>query len=77
MPRWFKATCLKEIYWQGKTYSQHDKISVTEDDVRILSAAGVIGDVKKIEVAANTIEMAVRKAPENEAIPYRRKARGK
>lgn len=74
MPKWFKAVCLKEIYWKGKTYRQHDKINVIEEDVQILSSAGVLGDIKKIEIEAN-VETATREAPENAVLQYRKKGR--
>jgi hypothetical protein len=61
MPNWYKATCLKEIYWQGQTYRQGDSIKVLESDARILTDAGAIGGTSKITV----IETATKKAPEN------------
>lgn len=74
MPRWCKATALKEIYWLGKTYRTGDSIHVTEEDSRILMEANVIGDLQKMKDPQ--IEMAVKEDPENMARPYRRKARG-
>ncbi len=73
MPNWYKATCVKEIYWHGETYGQGDSIKITEGDMRILSDAGVIGDIKKLPIAI--VEQAVREAPENEMKRYGRKAR--
>ncbi len=73
MINWYKAICIKEIYWHGDTYRQGDSIKIIEEDVRILSDAGVIGDVKKIQIAI--VEQAVIEPPENEMKRYGRKAR--
>ena len=75
MPNWYKATCIKEIYWHGDTYRQGDSIKIIEEDVRILSDAGVIGDMKKIQNPENNIEQAVIEPPENQMKRYGRKGR--
>jgi len=67
--RWYKATCLKEIYWKGKIFRMYDKIKVASDDIEILRNAGVIGDIKKI----NDVEFAVKKAPENAKRTYKKR----
>lgn len=75
MPQWYKAICLKEIYWpekDGDTYRQGDSIKIVEADIRILTDAGVIGDVKKITTAIE-IENATKKAPENAMRQFRNK----
>lgn len=73
MPNWYKAICLKEIYWpekNGETYRQGDPIKIIESDVRILADAGVVGDIKKINAA---IETATKKASESAMKPSYRK----
>jgi len=72
MPNWYKATCMKEIYWKGKTYRIRDKINIIEDDVYILTNAGVIGGIKKIQ-PENRVEFAVEKAPENRKRTHHKK----
>lgn len=72
--RFYKATCTKEIYWAGKTYSQNDPIIVAADDVQILSEAGVIGDIRKM---VSGVELATVEAPENAARNYRSQKRGR
>ena len=69
---WYKATCLKEIYWKGKTYRSGDTINIIEEDVRILMQAGVVGGARKIQEK----EFAVREVPEN-AMKTHRKGRKK
>jgi len=73
MPKWYRATCVKEIYWAGQTYNMGSPIKITEEDARILRDAGVIGDIKEINI---DVEQAVLEAPENASRNYRRKARG-
>lgn len=73
MTTWFTATCIKEIYWHGETYRQGDQVKLLEEDMKILSDAAVIGDVKKINVP--DIEHAIRQAPENEMKQYGRRPR--
>lgn len=72
MPIWYSATLMKEIYWKGQTYRSGDKISVTEEDMRILNSASIVGDIRKIQET----EFAVREAPENAKKTHRgRKAK--
>lgn len=73
MPKWYRATCVKEIYWAGQTYNAGSPIKITEEDTQILRDAGVIGDIKEINI---DVEQAVLEAPENASRNYRRKARG-
>ena len=73
MPNWYKATCIKEIFWHGETYNQGTPIKIIEGDMRILSDAGVIGDIKKLPIAI--VEQAIIEPPENEMKRYGRKAR--
>jgi len=75
MPKWYKATCVKEIYWAGQTYNAGSPIRVTEEDVQILRDAGVIGDIKKMEISG-PVEQAISEAPENASRNYRKRARG-
>lgn len=76
-PKFYKATCTKEISWpekNGRTYRQDDTIIVSADDIQILSEAGVIGDIRKMVAE---VETAVIEAPENAARSYRTQKRGR
>ncbi len=73
MTTWFNATCTKEIFWHGETHKQGDQIKILEEDMRILSEAAVIGDIKKIHIP--DIEQAIREAPENEMKRYAKRPR--
>jgi hypothetical protein len=76
MPNWYEAICIKEINWHnGHEYKMGDSIKIIESDMRILSDAGVIGDIKKIPSSENSIEHAIIEPPENEMKSYRRKIR--
>jgi hypothetical protein len=68
--RLYRAVCTKEIYWAGQTHRQGDTISIVSDDVETLRAAGVIGDIKRVDV-----ETAVNEAPEDASRNYRRRGR--
>lgn len=59
--KWFKGILLKEIYWREKSYRQGDAIRVSEEDMRTLTQAGVIGNVRSIDIEK---EYAVSDAPE-------------
>ena len=67
----YSAITLKEIFWQGKTYKRGAPIVIIADDLDILRAAGVIGNVKSIQVP--DVEFAVKAAPENAKRPHRGK----
>jgi hypothetical protein len=69
-PKRYRAECVKEIYWGGKTYRRGEHITVMDGDVETLRDAGVIGDIKRITAE---VETAVITAPENTARNYRRK----
>ena len=73
MPKWYKAICLKEIYWLGETHRPGERISIIEEDMRILTDADVIGEVTLIR---GNPEFAMAEAPENAKRPYHRRARG-
>lgn len=75
MPNWYRAICLKEIYWSGKTYRQGDTINIIEDDTRTLQTANAIGDIRKISIADDKIEFAITESPENAKQPYKRRGR--
>lgn len=62
----YRAKCIREIFWKGTTYRAGDPIKILDGDVMILSNAGVIGDVKKIAVDA---ESAMEEPPENAMAP--------
>jgi hypothetical protein len=67
----YTAQCLKEIRWGGKTYIQGDPIVVKREDIDLLMQAGVIGNIRRIEVETATV-----KAPENAARQYAKAKRG-
>ena len=66
----YQAVCLKEIDWKGKNYRMYDSIKINRKDLTLLREAGVIGDIKKIDV-----EVAVKKAPENAKRTYKRRSK--
>ncbi len=71
--KWYRGRCVKEIYWGDKSYRQGDLINVIEDDMRLLTQAGVIGDIKKIQ--SGEIEDAMLRPPEHAMKPINRKVR--
>jgi len=66
-----EAKCITAIYWKGKGYRPGDPIRITKDDAYILYNAGVIGNVKSIQVP--DVEFAVKAAPENAKKTHRRR----
>lgn len=70
-PKWYRAECLKEIFWDGATHRRGDRITVSEEDVETLRQAAVIGDITRVP----DVELAVKAAPENASKNYRRQER--
>lgn len=70
-PKWYRAECLKEIFWDGRTHKRGDRITITDEDVETLRQAAVIGDIIRIP----DVELAVKAAPENTSKNYRRHER--
>jgi len=68
----YRAKCLKEIYWDDQTYRPGDSIAVKRVDMDILRDAGVIGDIRKIEIETATI-----RAPEKATKSYKKTTRKK
>jgi len=69
--KWYRAECLKEIFWDGRTYRRGDRITVSDEDVETLRQASVIGDIVRVPA----VELAIVDAPEDASRNYRRKGR--
>ena len=65
----YSAITLKEIFWKGETYKRGEPIIIIADDLDILRAAGVVGDLKKMP----DVEFAVKEPTENAKKPHRGK----
>lgn len=73
----YQAQCLKEIYWNGRSCRQGETIRVEEEDMRTLSGAGVIGNIRLVTISREGPETQMSGPPENAAMPRgRRKAQG-
>jgi len=72
MPVW-SARCARPIYWRGRTIREGEELELTDQQMRDLFAAGVIGAMKRLAVAA--VETATIEAPETTARNYRRGGR--
>jgi hypothetical protein len=64
----YTATVLKEIRWRDKTYSHRDPIVLEHAEMKILSHAGVIGNITQVDEK----EFAVKEAPENAMAQHKR-----
>ena len=67
----YRATCLKEIFWNNKTYKQGDPIHVDKNEMKTLSEASAIGDIEP--VLTRDKEYAVKNPPENAMKQHGRK----
>jgi hypothetical protein len=74
MSKFFKAICLKEIFWNNRTYKQGQTINIDEGDAKTLADANVIGDVVQIELT-KPIEFAIQEEQENAMQPYKKRGR--
>jgi len=73
MTTFYRGVCLKEIYWNNRTYREGAYITVDEYDVKMLRDAGVVADIVEHEI--EKIEYAVKEEPENAMKPYKRRGR--
>lgn len=74
MTTFYKGICIKEIFWNNRTYKQGASITIDEYDVKMLREAGVVGDIAEYELPQK-IEYSVKDEPENAMKPYRRRGR--
>lgn len=74
MTKWYKAITMKEIYWKGQTYRSGDEIKLIENDVVILTDAGIIGAIEKIESKTRK-EFAVKDVQENQKVVHKKRGR--
>lgn len=75
MTMW-SARCARPIYWRGRTIREGEEMELTDQQMRDLFAAGVIGAMRRLAATpGGGVEMAVIDAPEDTARTYRRRPR--
>ena len=71
MSMWTATVC-RPIYWRGATIREGQTLELTDQQMRDLDRAGVIGNIKRV---AAPVAMAVTDPPENASRAYARRGR--